>query len=211
MLELKKKLQRLEEVVRDEKAKADVVETQLTRLELDKVDKEVDTRTLLKVTELFKTIGGETQESLMQKVSTFVTYGLQAVFGENYKFITHTSLEGKDVKLDFRIETGELESAVQDAKGGGVSEVVSLLLQLFFVVALGDEYAPFVFLDTAFVHISSEHRPRVSALLYELSTKLNIQIVLIVNDNTYSDSADKVYRFTQKDGKTIVTEEINAS
>lgn len=207
MSNLSERLHRLEQVVRDERAKADVVETQLTRLELDKTDKTLYTSTLLKVTELFKVIGGETQESLMKKVSTFVTFGLQAVFGADYKFIIHTSLEGKDVKLDFRIETGELDTGVSEAKGGGVVEVVSLLLQLFFVVALGEEYAPFVFLDTAFVHISLRYRPRISALMKELAEKLNLQIVIIVNDNNYGDYADRVYHFTQENGKTLVEEE----
>jgi len=207
MSELHERLSRLEEVVRQEKAKADVIETQLTRLSLDKTDKELYTQTLLKVAELYKSIGGETQDSLMQKVSTFVTFGLRAVFGDDYRFITHTSSEGKDVKLDFAIETREMESSVSEAKGGGVSEVVSILLQLFFVVALGEDYAPFVFLDTAFVHISSVYRPRVSALLLELSRKLQIQILIIVNDNSYSDYADKVYRFAQERGKTIVEQE----
>ena len=201
------RLERLEKIAVVEKTKQDVKETEVVKLNLKRSDKEEEVLLLSKVTELFKSLGGQSQEELLSKVEKFVSYGLSTIFGEDYQFVAELNVEGKDLKVEFYVRTRDLATSVTTAKGGGVAEVVSILLQLFFVVALGDKFAPFVLMDTAMLHISPEYHAKVSALLKELSDKLNLQIVLIANVNEYGAYADKVYRFNQVGGHTRVEEE----
>lgn len=205
--ELETRLSRLTDWAKEEQLKIKVKETERLQLELKKTEKADVSKVLVQVGELFKSIGGGSQEDLLKKLGQFVSYGLVAVFGEGYHFIPELSVEGKEFRVEFYVETGELRSGVANARGGGVAEVVSILLQVFFLVALKDKYAPFLFLDTAMVHISEQYHSSVSALLKELSDKLGIQVVLIANVNAYGAYADRVYHFTQEGGKTIVEQE----
>ena len=205
--EFEKRLSHLSEWVKEEKLKTKLRAEQKLKLELTRTEKEELSKVLVQVGELFKSLGGDTQEDLLKKMSQFVTYGLVAVFGEGYSFVPTLNVEGKEYRVTFYVETGEVRGQLGTARGGGVAEVVSILLQVFFLVALKDRYAPFLFLDTAMVHISEQYHASVSALLKELSEKLGIQVVLIVNANTYGAYADRVYHFTQEGGKTIVEQE----
>lgn len=204
---LEARLSKLSEWAKEEKLKTKLAEKQRLKLELTRTEQESLSKVLVQVGELFKSLGGGTQEELLSKLSQFVTYGLVAVFGEGYRFEPELNVEGKEYRITFYIETDEVRGQVDKAKGGGVAEVVSILLQVFFLVALRDRYAPFLFLDTAMVHISEQYHGNVSALLKELSDKLGIQVVLIVNTNSYGEYADRVYHFTQEGGKTIAEKE----
>lgn len=207
MKDLLERLERLDELAKAEKLKGEFKEKERFKLELRKTDTEKDTQILLQVRELYKSLGGLTEEKLMESLSMFVTYGLQSVFSEEYRLVPEMSMEGTQPRLDFKIATGDLISSVTEAKGGGVAEVVSILLQIFFTRALAEKVAPFLLLDTAMIHLSTRYKMRVSHLLKELCEKLDMQILLIVNTNEYGEYADRVYKFSQEGGKTVVEEE----
>lgn len=207
LVSLTDSLSRLEEWAKEERIKLKVREQERVRLELERGEKEQVSKVLLQVGELFKSLGGQTQEDLLRSLGKFISYGLSAVFSEEYVFVPVMGVEGKEIRVDFFIETGDLKCGITNAKGGGVAEVVSILLQVFFLVALKERFAPFLLLDTAMVHISEHYHASVSSLLKELSDKLGIQVVLIANINAYGAYADKVYHFTQEGGKTIVEQE----
>ena len=201
---LRERLAQLVKVAEKEQVRVDVKETERTKLRLSVTAKQDQNKTLLKVVELFKSLGGVHERELLDSLETFVSYGLSCVFGEQYKFRAEMSLEGKDLRVEFCVVTGKLQTSVTDAKGGGVAEVVSILLQLFFVVVLGDTLAPFLLLDTAMVHLSKDYYKRMSFLLKELCEELNMQVVLLTHSEDYGSEADKVYKFSQERGKTEV-------
>lgn len=203
---LQTRLDHLEEVLQQERAKTEVHETEKVKLRTELDVRHKDSTVLLQVMELYKQLGSGSQETLLKNLGRFVTYGLQVVFGENYGFSPTLRMDGKDLKVEFFVETDELRSGVAEAKGGGVAEVVGLLLQVFFIVVLREKYASILILDTPMVHISDSYRPKVSALLQELSEKLSIQVVLLANTSEFGEYADKVYEFTQEEGKTVVEE-----
>lgn len=200
---LEERLQVLERAVEKERVRVDVEENQRTKLRLSVTSKREQNQLLLKVVELFKSLGGVHQKELLDKLETFISYGLAYVFGSQYKFETELSMEGKDLRVDFFVVTNELQTGVTDAKGGGVAEVVSILLQLFFVVVLGDALSPFLLLDTAMVHLSERYHSNMSALLKQLCERLDIQIILLAHAGEYGDYADCLYRFSQHEGQTI--------
>jgi hypothetical protein len=203
LADLEKRLGQLISVAEREKMRKEVKETEKTKLLLSVDEKKSLSTVLLQVAEFFKTLGGEQEQELLNKLEMFVSYGLSTVFGASYQFVTQLGVEGKDLKVDFFIRTNDLQSDVAGAKGGGVAEVVSILLQLFFVIAMRGVLCPFLLLDTAMVHLSEKYHANMSTLLKELAEKLKIQVVLLAHSGEYGESADRLYRFTQRDGKTI--------
>ena len=63
-----------------------------------------------------------------------------------------------------------------------------------------------IIMDTALVHLSDQYHERMSALLKELSEKLDLQILLMIHSMAFGKYADKLYLFEQEDGKTICTQ-----
>jgi len=205
--QLSQRLSKLSKLVEKECMRKNIEASEKTKLSLSLEEKREASLILLQVVELFKSLGGEQEEDLLKKLETFVSFGLASVFGESYEFKTQMGVEGKDLRVDFFVQTGELQGSVTDARGGGVAEVVSILLQLFFIICQKGRLAPFLLLDTALVHLSEEFHGRMSALLKELCEHLGLQILLFAHSGEYGNSADCLYRFSQEDGKTVVVKE----
>lgn len=177
-------------------------ETERRKLLLKVEDKKELTAILLKVAEVFKQLGGDSEAQILEKVQSFVSYGLSAVFGQGYSFVATMGQEGKDIRVDFYIETEGLRSRVLGAKGGGVAEVTSILLQIFFVL-VDKKISRFLVLDAALIHLSERYWKNMSQLLSEICHQTDIQILLMAHAGDYGEYADTLYRFSQKKGKTI--------
>jgi hypothetical protein len=200
---LKERINHLEELVKREAIKKDVYQTGKLQLELSKKDKEGMTDTLLQVMELFKKLGGTREEELLRKLETFINYGLALVFQDKEQFIASIDSSGKDIRVDFFIKTGEAVCDVTEAKGGGVAEVVSILLQIFFVAVMRGTLAPILIMDTGLVHLSDHYHKAMSMLLRDLCHNLGMQVILLTHAGDYGESADVLYQFTQEEGKTL--------
>jgi predicted ATPase len=190
--------------VRREKTRVEVKEAEITTLSIKSGEKTEENVILAKVGDLFKQLGGANEEELLRKIEQFVTYGLQRVFGEEFRFVVLMEQTGKDVKVEFKLRRGESLIDIVDACGGGIAEVVGLLLQLFFVLMTKDRFAPMLFLDTALVHLSDDYIDKMSLLLRSICYDLGVQVVLCTHSKNFGNSADKLYTFSQIDGKTQV-------
>jgi len=198
-------LQHLEHVtakISAERIKQRSWETERRKLLLKVEDKKELTAVLLKVVEVFKQLGGDSEAQVLEKIQSFVSYGLSAVFGQGYSFVASVGQEGKDLRVDFHIETEGLRSRVIGAKGGGVAEVTSILLQIFFVL-IERNLSRFIVLDAALIHLSEKYWKNMSQLLSELCHQTDIQILLMAHAGDYGEYADTLYKFSQKKGKTI--------
>ena len=187
-----------------EEGKAAHREEQRLKLEADLSKKRLGSIVLLQVVELFKKIGGDGEEELLKKLDKFISYGLSFVFGEAFTFKSMMVTDGKDVRLQFKIVQGDRVVDIEDACGGGLVEVVSLLMQVFFIVMGKGRFAPFLLLDTALIQLSDDYISHMSELLREISYGVGIQIVLLTHARNFGEAADVVYNFTQIEGKTSV-------
>lgn len=204
MITITDRLKALDDFIRTESIKQDVWETEKNTLLFNVKDKQKLSTVLLSVTELFKQLGGESEEQVLRKIQDFVSYGLSLVFGVNYSFVAELGTEGKDLKVETYVVTKELQSDVINAKGGGVAEVVSILLQLFFVFVSKGVLSQFIILDASLIHLSEKYWKNMSRLLQKISNKLNLQVLLLAHVGDYGEYADTLYEFSQKDGQTQV-------
>jgi hypothetical protein len=199
--DLKARVDSILATIRAEQIKKRAWEVERRKLLLGVDNRRELTGILLQVVELYKELGGENEQQVLERVQDFVSYGLSAVFGDNYQFITKMRTEGKELKVDFGIRTDGLQTGVVGAKGGGLAEVVSILIQLFFVL-VDKSLSRFVVLDAALIHLSEKYWKNMSQLLAEICNKSDIQILLMAHTGDYGAYADVLYEFTQKEGKT---------
>jgi len=201
--DLKARVDIILSTIQTEQIKKKTWEVERRKLLLGVENRRELTGILLQVVELYKELGGDNEQQILERVQDFVSYGLSAVFGDNYQFLTKMRTEGRELKVDFGIETDGLQTSVVGAKGGGVAEVVSILLQLFFIL-VDKGLSRFIVLDAALIHLSEKYWRNMSQLLSEICGKSDIQILLMAHAGDYGAYADVQYEFTQREGQTRV-------
>lgn len=164
------------------------------------------------VTILLNSLGENRQEEAQRKIEELVTRGLQTIFDDTLSFHIVQTVRAKTANVEFLIrkEIGEsfLETSVLEAQGGGLSATVGFLLRLVVMLLdKGTTVENILVLDESFAHVSDEYLPGLGAFLREVVDKTGVQIVMVTHQEPFKDFADKVYRFTQTDGKTQVHED----
>lgn len=145
-----------------------------------------------------------TQEKIRYRVSQLVTLGMEAVFKEPYTFhIQFDALRGK-TSAEIQFLLGEDAINPLDAAGGGVCDVAALTLQ-FSLFTLRGNLRPLMILDEPLKWLKGGDLPDKGAqLLYELSHKLGIQIIMVSHSPELIEHADKVFRVTKKHGISTI-------
>lgn len=155
----------------------------------------------------------ERQSAVQGQIEGVVTQGLRTIFGEPMSFRIVNKMVGKRPEVDFLLvsETGAepLQTAILEARGGGVAAVAGFLLQAVMVLLLPD-MTPLLFLDESFSQVSEEYRPALSQFIKELTERTDLQVVLVTHSDEFVTDADRVYRFSQQNGVTKVEESVNS-
>lgn len=137
-------------------------------------------------------ISMKTEQDILAYMGSLVTAGVQDIFQEDWKVeLRSTSAAQKGLNI-FLIKDGQ-EEQIPDAVGGGVSQVVSLLIRLIVVHLLKGRIRQFVFLDEPLSHLADEYVGRAGDVLANTAQQLGIQIVMITHQRVLEDKADVVY------------------
>lgn len=148
----------------------------------------------------------ERQEKVQRRIEELVTHGLTTIFEEPMSFhvISEQKANRTEVSFTLRSTMGAqvVETPILDARGGGVAAVVGFLLRLIITLLRKDR--PLLVIDEGWAHVSANYEPRLAEFVRELVDKTGVQIVLVTHSDAYTEHAHRVYRFSQKDGKTVV-------
>ena len=82
--------------------------------------------------------------------------------------------------------------------------VVGFLLRVTLVLLTQPEDRRLLVLDETFAHVSEEYLPAVSGFLRDLVEETGLQIIMVTHQPELASAADKVYRVSQKDARTVV-------
>lgn len=178
--------------------------------ELEESKKEVEI--LEKVIGVLNSVGESRQREVQDQIEGLVTRGLQTIFNENLSFHLISSLKGNTANIDFvvvtHLEDGtSIETPVLDGRGGGLAAIVGFLLRVVVLMLDDTVKSPILFLDETFAHVSAEYEPRLAEFIKELVDGTDLQVLMVTHSTAYSDLANKVYKFTEINGRTQVEEE----
>jgi DNA repair exonuclease SbcCD ATPase subunit len=65
-----------------------------------------------------------------------------------------------------------------------------------------------IILDEPFKHLSDTYQDQASAMIKELSRKLNLQFIIITHKEALTNYADKIFKVSIKNGKSQVSEQL---
>lgn len=197
---------------------ADEGQERSLKVQLEELQKEAVSLTASLVnndraTSLLNSIGEEKQLAAQDAIEQLVTRGLQTIFGEDLTFHIIQDVKAKRAEVSFvvrsHLSNGQvIETDIIDARGGGLAATVGFLLRLVVMLLKTDTRTDNVLvLDETFAHVSDEYLPALGEFLRKIVDKTGVQIIMVTHQPEFTEYADKVYRFTAKDGKTVVKEE----
>ena len=180
------------------------------KLELDSLREEV----LLfeKSGILLNSIGEERQIKAQDTIEKLVTRGLQQIFDDTLSFHIIQKVKANSASVEFIVRTalpdgGIVDTPVMDARGGGLAATIGFLLRVVILLLKGGQSQDNILvIDESFSHVSAEYLPAVSEFLRELVEKTGLQIIMVTHQDELTEAADTVYRFSARDGKTVVEE-----
>ena len=100
---------------------------------------------------------------------------------------------------DYKVET-----TPQDARGGGVVDVISLALRLALLHAFRPPVGGPAVLDEPGKHVSEEYAPHLARFLKGFSQSLGRQVIMVSHNQHLADSADIAYLMEMKQGASRV-------
>jgi broad specificity phosphatase PhoE len=147
------------------------------------------------------------QVELHRKIEGLVTHGLRTIFtDQDMVFRLKDDKKGKLATTDFVVVSGDLETSVLAARGGGVAAVVGFILRVVLLL-LRPEARHVLVLDESFAQLSAEYEPALAEFIRELCDRTDMQVVLVTHSTAYGDAADREYRFAL-DAKGVTQVEV---
>ena len=149
------------------------------------------------------------REQARHQVEWLVSSALQAVFGPDLEFkIELNEVRGRP-EAEFYVvsEYGGVEVKVkpQDARGGGIIDVISLALRFAIIHLFQPPIGGPIILDEPAKHVSEEYIASVAQFLKNISSYFNRQVIMVTHNNYLSEMGDTSYRVELKEGKSQVT------
>jgi len=169
---------------------------------LNKLTLENETARLLQLTSM------ETWNTAKTLIEELVTRALRAIFiDRDYKFSIRHEIKRGVSAVDFAVIDNGMELNLADEVGGGIVDVVSLVLRISFLVLYRPKMRQFLVLDEPTAHVGATYQGNVGKFLKQLTNEMGIQILLTTHSAELAAGADQVFNATNSDGLCTIAEE----
>lgn len=161
------------------------------------------------VSALLTSIGEDKQYEVQRQIEGIVTQGLQSIFEENLSFHMLQSVKANIPQVEFKVRTtfddGKvLETGVMNARGGGLSSTIGILLRIVIKLLGPDKDSPLI-LDEIGRMISEEYIDNFVSFLRQLVDNTPLQVILVSHQKVFLSVADYAYELSlDKNGATKV-------
>jgi DNA repair exonuclease SbcCD ATPase subunit len=164
---------------------------------------------LEKVRLLLQEAASHAREQGRKQVEFMVTQALQFAFGSDLEFKVVVEEKRDRPEAEFYVCSNyggdaRVETPPQDARGGGVVDVISLALRLALLEAFRPPMGGPVILDEPAKHVSEEFSPQVAQFLKSFSQSLGRQVIMVSHNQHLADSADVAYLVEMSQGRSSV-------
>ena len=153
-----------------------------------------------KVVEALKFIVEKATKEDLQKVEKFVTMGLQRVIHDQ-KISCLVQAEGAS-KVHITGKKGDFEGPFVESFGGGVWNVVSVILRIITILRMKQRKR--LFLDESLNNLHVSYLGNVGDLLKSLVEKLGFKALMITHQEKLAERADRVYQASLKGGEFVL-------
>lgn len=158
---------------------------------------------------LLQTTSVHAREQARQTIESMVTRALQYAFGADLEFKIRIEEARGRPEAEFYVAStygGEdvVENRPQDARGGGVVDVISLALRLVLLESTRPASAGPLILDEPAKHVSEDFILNVAQFLKEVSQVFQRQVIMVTHNQQLAGIADKAFQVDLDNGRSIV-------
>lgn len=158
---------------------------------------------------LFQMTSEHAREQARQTIESMVTRALQYVFGADLKFKIRIEESRGRPEAEFYVAStygGEniVENRPQDARGGGVVDVISLALRLVLLQSTRPLLEGPLLLDEPAKHVSDEFAFNVAEFLREAARVFGRQVIMVTHNHQLAGVADYALRVEMEEGKSRI-------
>lgn len=209
MAEWRQGLKDWEAYCQQRQAEKRLLEQRLQQLESELVRtiEELENSTQARI--LLQEVAEFAREQARQQIEALVTSALQFVFGGDTRFRVEVEEKNRQPSAEFYLTSTydggyQVETRPQEARGGGVVDVVALALRIALLEACGLP-GPLL-LDEPGKHVSEEYSQQVATFLKQLSQSFGRQVILVTHNQHLAQSGDKAFLVELQQGISRVKE-----
>lgn len=166
------------------------------------------------------------RQQLKTRIEQTVTAALSAIFNDSsmrfeiemkdiggkpaadWRVVSCYDVPAKAGDEDVKISAYTVVASPEDAKGGGVTDVVSLALRLALLELSRPRPGGPVLFDEPGKMISKEYLPNVAEFLKQYAAKTGRQIIMVTHHDVLADVADTGYQVKQENGVSEVSRDV---
>ncbi|MEN2776986.1 ATPase [Acetivibrio clariflavus] len=210
-MEIKNRHEEAKKHFYNQKGKRDQLLEQRSDLEkqLQKILNNIDILDRVKV--LLQKVSEYAREQSRVQIEALVTNCLQYIFDSSLEFkIEINEVRGRP-EAEFYVISKyggtEIKTKPQDARGGGVVDIISLAIRIAMLECSNLENKGPIILDEPAKHVSDDYITQVAEFLKQVTKMFNRQVIMVTHNRHLSEMADKWYRIEMNDGVSVVTDE----
>ncbi|GAB7386984.1 chromosome segregation ATPase [Bacillaceae bacterium] len=156
------------------------------------------------------------REQARQNIEAWVSGALQYVFGtDDIAFKVVLQEKNNRPEAEFYVVSDyagtKVETRPQDARGGGVVDIVSLALRIALMETGRRQIDGPLLLDEPGKHVSEEYGMMLSQFLKQVTQKTKRQVILVTHNQYLAEAGDKAYQVVLNQGISEVRERDRAS
>ena len=149
---------------------------------------------------------GIVQDKLGSRLATIVTKALKIVLQKDLEFVIEFVERRGVSEADLYVRDSEgHEYDILDSRGGGLADVVSLALQLAFILI--SDTSRYLIVDELARHLSVDMQERFAAVLKNLCKEFNFTVIAVTHAPAFVEVADRIFEVTLNDeGRSEINE-----
>ena len=145
---------------------------------------------LKKIAGIFKKSAVSSQEYLSEYLTALVTDSIKVVFPDRNLIFKVEFSTARDTQCNVSLEEDGKKLSLFDSEGYGVLDIISIVLRAAYIVL--DKSEKIMILDEPFRNLSVDRHEAASKMLYDLSHRLKMQIIINTHLIGIEDIADKI-------------------
>lgn len=161
--------------------------------------------------EIVKIAGLKTQEQLSYHIGEIATLALDSIFEDPYELMVEFVERRNKIECDLYFVRQEEKVDPMSASGGGAVDVASFALRIASWSMQHPRNRNTIILDEPLKNLSADLQEKGSAMLKEISKRLNIQFIIVTHEETLTAYADRVFKVRMNKGVSYIIEEENTN
>ena len=175
------------------------------RKQKDKVTK--DNLILKELKTFLLQVSANYREDICNLFTNLVTEALTSIFEKDIKFEIKLYSYRNEPAIDILVIENELEVDPQKSCGGGVNDIISLVLKIIFIYLKNSNRI--LILDESLKFLSRNYLEQASSFIRDISERMNLQIILVSHKPELEVGCDNLITIEKENNRSVIINENN--